>query len=107
MTKGQVMSEQKRRFARIIFQRHVSLDFLYDKYEDCQIKDLSLTGMFLLGSYHQQVGEHCVVKLFQKGEASDLALKADAKVVRLTEEGVAVDFISMTFDSYMFLQVTL
>lgn len=102
------MSEfKRRRFARIIFHRHGELEFPDSKYTDCQIKDLSLTGMYVFGSFQQQVGEHCLVKLYQKGQASELALLADAKVVRTGDKGLAIDFTSMSFDSYMFLQVTL
>jgi len=102
------MSEQKiRMFKRISFDRKVRLDFVSESYDYCQVKDLSLTGMFVLGTFQQKVGEHCLVKLLQKGVDSELKLLALANVVWTNDEGVGIEFTSMSFDSYLFLQVTL
>jgi len=102
------MSEQnKRNFTRIKFERQVNLDFQDESFDSCMIKDLNLTGMFVFGTFTQQVNTTCLIILDQKGESSDLTLSATAKVVRTTEEGIAIEFKSMTFESYMFLQATL
>lgn len=98
---------KKRMFGRISFRRHVELDFSSEKYRDCQIENLSLTGMFVIGTFKKNVGEYCLVKLFQTGVSSDIRLLALAHVVRTEDEGIAIEFASMSFDSYMFLQVTL
>ena len=98
---------KKRKFDRISFRRHVEMDFSSESYRNCQIKNLSLTGMFVIGTFKKNIGEYCIVKLCQKGMSSDLRLLALAHVVRAEEEGVAIEFTSMSFDSYMFLQVTL
>ena len=97
----------KRSFSRIEFHRHVTLEFASTNYENCEIKDLSLTGMFVLGSFSQHGGEKCVVHYCQKGKATDVCLQAMAEVVRVTEEGLAIEFTEMTFDSYMYLEVVL
>ncbi len=102
------MSEQrKRKFDRISFDRHVKLDFHSESYDICRIKNISLTGMFIKGTFQQKVGEHCLVTIFQKGISSDLIFKAIGNVVWLNDKGIAINFFSMSFDSYMFLQVTL
>lgn len=102
------MSEQKKRvFKRISFDRYVRLDFLSESFDNCQIKNLSLTGMFVIGAFQDKIGEYCLVKLFQKGMSSNVKLLASANVVRTNDEGIAIEFNSMSFDSYMFLQVTL
>ena len=102
------MSETlKRSFSRIEFHRHVTLEFISAAYNECEIKDLSLTGMFVFGSFSQQIGEKCIVHYCQKGRSTDIILLAMAEVVRVTEEGLAIEFREMTFDSYMYLEVVL
>ncbi len=101
------MPGKKRKFDRINFHRHVELDFQAKNYLDCEIENLSLTGMFVLGRFDQHVDEHCLVKLSQKGVSSHIKLLALTHVVRKNDEGMALEFTSMSFDSYMFLQVTL
>ena len=96
-----------RLFTRIRFDRKLHLDFAGTQYESCQIKDLNLTGMFVIGNFSQEVGEVCFIRLDQAGDSSQLSLEATAKVVRHTDQGIAIEFVSMSFDSYMFLQVTL
>ena len=99
--------EKKRLFTRIQFDRQVHLEFVERNYENCQLKDLNLTGMFVFGTFTRQVDETCFLVLDQKGESSDLSLQASARVVRTTDDGIAIAFTSMTFESYMFLQATL
>lgn len=99
--------QRKRKFTRIHFDRQVNLDFFTDSYDSCQIKDLSLTGMYVLGSFQHHVGEHCLLNLIQTGSSSGLSLLASAKVIRKDDEGIAIEFSSMSSDSYMFLQVIL
>ena len=102
-----MVESKKRKFSRIHFDRHVKLDFSDGSFDACRINDLSLTGMFVIGFFKQNVGENCIVNLFQKGISSNLSLQASAKVARRNDEGIAIEFTSMSFDSYMFLQVTL
>ena len=99
--------DTNRKCTRIHFDRLVSLEFTSDSYNYCQIKDLSLTGMFVMGAFQKQVGEYCLIDLVQKGNSTDLSLRASAKVIRKNDEGIAIEFTSMKLDSYMLLQVTL
>lgn len=102
-----IADSKKRKFTRIHFDRQMDLDFSGNIFNNCQIKDLSLTGMFVLKSFEQDIGKHCLVNIAQLGTSSILYLQALAKVVRKCDEGIAIEFVSMQFDSYMFLQVTL
>ena len=102
-----MLEQTKRKFSRINFERSVNLDFFTHEYNGCQIKDLSLTGMYITGTFPQQIGELCDVILVQQGISSHLELKASARVVRVDNEGIAIEFTSMTLESNMFLQVTL
>lgn len=102
-----VKPDTRRKYIRIHFNRHVNLEFISDSYDRCLIKNLSLSGMFIIGNFQQQVGTYCLVNLIQKGISTDLSLRASAKVVRKDDEGVAIEFTSMPFESYLILQITL
>ena len=96
-----------RRYTRIQFDRKVNLIFQGYDYGAAQIKDLSLSGMYVYGYYNQLEGDECTVILTQTGISSVLALDATAKVAWTEDEGIAIQFTAMTFDSYMFLQTSL
>lgn len=102
-----VKQDTRRKYIRVHFDRHVNLEFISDSYDHCPIKNLSLAGMFIMGNFQQQEGTYCLVNLIQKGISTDLSLRASAKVVRKDDEGVAIEFTSMPFESYLILQITL
>lgn len=96
-----------RQFTRIHFTRKVRLNFYGTDYDPSRLKDLSLTGMFVLGHFNQKVGDECSVNLTQLGKTSLMFMSAKAKVAWVNDKGIAIQFVSMTYDSYMFLQTTL
>ncbi len=98
---------QKRKFTRINLHRKVNLQFQGKGYGPCRIKDLSLGGMYVLGNFAMNAGEFCSVAIPQCGTPSDLTFKAIARVRRKDDIGVAIEFTSMGFNSYMYLQTTL
>ena len=63
--------------------------------------------MFVFGFFEQKVGDTCIVNLCQTGASTKLAMHATATVVWTNDYGLAIQFKSMAFDSYMFLQTTL
>ena len=83
------------------------LDFKSISYDPCHIKDISLTGMFVYCVIEQQIGEKCIVRYSQTCSNSYFYYRAKAKVVRKTNDGIAIQFVSMPMDSYMLLQTTL
>ena len=102
------MTEQeKRRFVRIHFERHVQLDFSTEFYDNCQIKNLSFGGMFVHGKFPHKVDDQCYINLAQTSKTTSLTLKALSKVVRQDNEGIALDFISMSFESLLSLEMIL
>lgn len=98
---------EKRRHERIHFERQVQIDFFTEVYNQCQIKNISLSGMFVAGKFTQNVDDQCYVNLVQKGKNVYLALEALAKVVRQEEEGIALHFTSMSFESLLSLEMIL
>lgn len=97
----------RRKFHRINLSERVDLEFSDDSYDCCQIKNLSLTGMFVSGKFPQKQEETCKINLFHKTKTSKTRLHASAIVVWGNEMGVGLKFTSMTHDSYMLLLATL
>ena len=103
-----IKPDSHRKFNRTSFDRHVDIEFISDKYDNCQIKDLSLAGMFVKGDFKQDhVETKCSINFVQDGISTNLCLEMHAKVVRRNDDGIAVEFSSMPFDSYIFLQSSL
>ena len=96
-----------RQFSRIPFERYVSLDFVNDLHEFCQVRDVSLTGISVFGSFQQQPGDTCFITLEQAGLETDSRLKASARIVWKNDYGIGLEFQSMSLESYIFLQTTL
>lgn len=96
-----------RRFSRVRFTRTARLDFQGVSYFPCKIRDLSLSGMYVFSRFAESAGACCQVLFTQAGPGSVLTIRAMAKVVREDKDGVAIQFTSMMYDSYMFLQIVL
>ena len=99
--------DTERKFVRVHFDRYVDIEFISDRYDHCQIRNLSLNGMFVKGDFKHHKGKSCLINLVQTGKSTELSLQALAKVTRRDDRGIAVKFSSMTFDSYMYLQTSL
>lgn len=99
--------QEKRRHARIHFERKVQLDFFTEIYGKCQVKNISLGGMFICGEFPHKLNDQCNVHLAQKGNRSYFLLTALARVVRQETEGIAIEFISMSFESLLSLEMIL
>jgi len=100
-------SENRRNFHRVNLDERVDLGFIEDNYNGCQIKNLSLGGMFVLGSFSQTQMENRQIDIFIKTKSERTRLHASATVVWGNEEGVGLKFTSMTKDNYMSLLTTL
>lgn len=97
--------QEKRRYVRIQFERQVQVDFFTEFYDNCQIENLSFGGMFVHGIFPHKVDEQCYVNLSQTSKTTSLKLKALSKVVRKGDEGIALEFISMSFESLLSLEM--
>ena len=95
--------ENRRKFHRINFDGQMSLDFMGDQQDDYQIKNLSLTGMFVKGNFQQQHAENSSVNIIDKTKSKKTILRASAEVVWRSDKGIAFRFTSMKLDSYMLL----
>lgn len=99
--------DNRRKFHRINFDGMINLKFIDNSYDCCQVKNLSLTGMFILGNFQQQNLKYCRAVLFHKEKSGNNCLRASAKVIWSNAEGVGLIFTAMTFENYMLLHTTL
>ena len=74
------------------------------RYDMARIRNLSIGGLFLEGEYPAAMGEQCTLELHETGRNSSLILRFEARVAWISREGIALQFIRMEPDSYMFLQ---
>ena len=104
-----MFAHEKRRYFRTHFKRQVQLDFFTDVYDECKVKDISFGGMFVNGEFPSKVGDQCFVNMVLKNKkkSSEFKGKAKAKIVRQDDEGIALEFISMSFESMVLLELIL
>ncbi|XOF33046.1 MAG: PilZ domain-containing protein [Candidatus Electrothrix sp. YB6] len=97
-----------RQFTRVEFKRDVHLDFNERQYIEHTVNNLSLGGMYVQGDFDQQAGDICTVELSDPAADTGIVeLRARASVVWADEEGIALRFLSMGHDSFLFLQTAL
>lgn len=99
--------DNQSKFQSVKFNGLVNLQFRKGSYEGFRVRNLSLGGIFVEGKLQQHQMEDCLIRLFHKEPTGNNSIKATGKIVRSTEEGVELQFTSMTFENYTLLQTTL
>jgi hypothetical protein len=99
-----VLSPEKRRHARVIFNRSVKLFIQEKSHGQYPARNLSMGGLFVEGNISLPIGEDCRLELHEIGRHSSLILTFSGKIQRCEKDGVGVQFTGMEDDSYMFLQ---
>lgn len=100
-------ARMQRKFIRVKSNQQVRLDFGGVQYHPCRIKDMSLTGMFIFGTFDQNAGDECIIRYSETYSSSHFYFEARGCVARTTDDGLAVEFMSMHLDSYVLLQTIL
>ncbi len=96
---------EKRRFARVLFERTVRFTLNGVVYRDMKIRNLSIGGLFVPGDFPGvAAGDRCQLELHETGRHSCLILRFGARVVRTERDGIGLRFTEMTEDAYRFLQ---
>lgn len=102
------MTTQKaRQYTRVNFQRDVHLYFEGKQYTYNTVNNLSLGGMYVQGIFDQKKGDICTVELSNPDEMLGIELRARCSIVRVSDNGVALSFLSMGHESFLFLQTIL
>lgn len=99
--------DNKRKFHRVNFDGQANLDFINGNYTCCQIKNLSLTGMYVSGNFQRHQQRNCSIKIFHKEKSGNNSLQANGEIVWSNDEGAGIRFTSMALEYYILLQTTL
>jgi hypothetical protein len=95
----------RRRDPRVIFRTTVQLSFTDGRiFGDCETMDVSVSGIFVKGVKGVDFGEKCRVDLHLSGRTSNLALVMAGEIVRIQEDGVALQFFEVDEDSFHHLR---
>lgn len=84
---------------RIAFDTKADLKFRNGTQNGLVTRDLSINGTFVLNMKDKQVGDECEVTLH-----CDLVLKMKGEVVRVEEEGIAIQFFDQDLDNFHHLK---
>jgi len=94
---------EKRTNERAVF--HTVAIIKYNGIETkCDIKNLSIKGLFALCSCELDIGKNVDVAILLSGTSSEVRLNLKGEVVRVEEEGIAIAFSEIELDSYSILK---
>ena len=87
-----------RQFERVDFQaealiKHSDLSFRG------QVENLSLKGMFVRTDQRLNVNETVGITLYFRGTSADMSFSLKGKVVRITDDGIGVNFNKIDLDT--------
>jgi len=96
---------ERRRDARVTFRTHARLSYTGERvFDECETKDISVSGVFVEGVAGVQQGEKCDVEFHLTGRTSSLVLEMSGETVRVEGDGVALQFFDVDEDSFYHLQ---
>ncbi len=96
---------ERRRDARVTFRATARLKFDGGRvFDDCQIMDISISGVFVEGVTGVEPWDKCAVEFRLIGRSSSLMLALKGQVVRVQADGVALQFDGVDEDSFCHLQ---
>ena len=101
---NRMKNKDRRQFIRVDVQQEAFLDF-GEMTCPHSVNNLSLGGIFVKGLNERRLGDTCLIRLKPSQSTSEVI--ASGLVVRITPEGTALKFTSMTIDSLLFLQTML
>lgn len=99
--------ENQRKFHRIDFDGQANLKFIDGFSNCCQVKNLSLTGMYVTGNFLEYQQRNCVIKIFHREKSGNNSLQVYGEIVWSNDAGAGVRFTSMALEHYILLQTTL
>jgi hypothetical protein len=96
----------QRKFSRIKIQRAVRIDFSLAQCHGL-VDNISLGGSFVKGAFKQSSGDICRIDLKDPTLYSGAAARAIGSIVRVNENGIAIEFIAMKLKTYFSLKAEL
>jgi hypothetical protein len=102
----EIVNKNQRKFSRIKVQGAVRLDFGSKQYQGV-LDNLSLCGSFVTGVFQQAKGNICKIEFKKSASDAKIAARAIGSIVRVSNSGVAIEFIAMKTESYNWLETEL
>ena len=97
--------DNRRRRTRVPFHTKVDIQTTGARILDLDSRDLSHSGLFVLGDLPLHAGQECFITVHLSGAGPDAPeLNMEGKVVRVLPDGVAMDFVSMDPQTYLHLR---
>ena len=99
------MTDNRRKGTRVHVEATVDVHATGARLLGLKSKDLSHKGVFVLGDLPLKSGQNCMitVHLMPTGDSGP-HLQMEGRVVRVLQEGAAIDFVSMDPDTYIHLR---
>ena len=101
---SQRQNQERRRYSRVVFDRGSWLTDHDRRQRFDQVCNLSMGGACLQGSTSLRAGDMCDFELHEDGLKFCRIVKLCARVLRTGSGKLALEFVNMDVDNYMFLQ---
>ena len=101
---SQRQRQERRRYSRVVFDRSSWLIEHGRRHRFTQMCNLSMGGVCLYGSTSLKPGDICSFELHEDGPDFCRIVKVCARVIRTDSDRLALEFVTMDKDDYMFLQ---
>ena len=98
---------ERRRYSRVAVNRTGCLYAGGKEQHFAKIRDLSIGGACIKGKSSFSPGLRCELELQEDGRHSSRVFRLSAQIVRKNYDELALEFIDMDKESYMFLQTVL
>lgn len=93
----------KRKMSRVDFKVDATL-FINDLKKSCEVRDLSLAGIYLTTNADLEIGKKADIKLNISSDRTSGQIELSGEVVRKDTYGIAFEFLELPLDSYLFLR---
>ena len=97
-------AKERRKDVRVTFQSRVKLVFGDEVFDDCETRNISVSGVFVEGVSGVDKGARCAVEFRLIGRTSTLVMDMSGEVVRVDGDGVALQFFDVDRDSFCHLK---
>ncbi len=96
--------QDRRRDVRVTFQSKAKLVFGDKVFDDCETRNISVSGVFVSGVDGVGYGARCAVEFRLVGRTSTLVMDMSGEVVRVEDGGVGLQFFDVDRDSFCHLK---
>jgi|GEM_PF-6685115 len=70
-------------------------------------RNISLSGMFIVGRFSHEVGSRCTVTLNERWAERPFVLNLTCRIIRLERDGIAIRYTEMGLNTFSLLQTLL